>query len=221
MANLETLILYENNLTGPLPSSMTNLRLLDTLHIKNNAGLCAPADAAFQAWLATVGNFTGDTCADAVQPNPPDEVQANVDAAVAASGGLRAGGPPVTIEMNTLFSFGDGGSVDTAYTARSSQPSLVMADTTGGSLVLTPGDPQAARAPSNLVGGAADTTEGTPERVTITVTATRADDTAEVAFTVEVESEAEPVPVLPLLGQLLLALGLLAGGVRQARHWAR
>ena len=28
-------------------------------------------------------------------------------------------------------------------------------------------------------------------------------------------------PVLPLLGQLLLALGLLAGGVRQARHWAR
>ena len=49
-----------------------------------------------------------------------------------------------------------------------------------------------------------------PATVTITVTATRADDTAEVEFTVEVE----PEPVLPLLGQLLLALGLLAGGVR-------
>ena len=53
-----------------------------------------------------------------------------------------------------------------------------------------------------------------PATVTITVTATRADDTAEVEFTVEVEPEPEPVPVLPLLGQLLLALGLLAGGVR-------
>ena len=51
----------------------------------------------------------------------------------------------------------------------------------------------------------------------VTVTATRADDTAEVAFTVEVEPEPEPVPVLPLLGQLLLALGLLAGGGRLAR----
>ena len=121
--------------------------------------------------------------------------------------------------MNTLFSLGEGGSADTTFTARSSQPALVTAETTNGSLVLTPADPQAARASSNLVGGAADT--GDPATVTITVTATRADDTAEVEFTVEVESEPEPVPVLPLLGQLLLALGLLAGGVRQARHWAR
>ena len=114
--------------------------------------------------------------------------------------------------MSTLFSLGDGGSADTTFTARSSQPALVTAETTDGSLVLTPADPQAARAPSNLVGGAADTMDGDPATVTITVTATRADDTAEVEFTVEVEPE--PVPVLPLLGQLLLALGLLAGGVR-------
>ena len=87
--------------------------------------------------------------------------------------------------------------------------------------MLTPADPQAARAPSNLVGSAADTLDGDPATVTITVTATRADDTAEVEFTVEVEPEPVPAPALPLLGQLVLALGLLAGGVRQARHWAR
>ena len=192
---------------------MTNLLRLDFPWIENNAGLCAPADAEFQEWLATVGDFKGDTCADAVQAKDPDEVQANVD--VAAAGGLRAGGPAVTIDMSTLFSFGDGGSADTAYTARSSQPAVVTAETTDGQRVLTP---QPAGATANLVGGAAD---GAPEPVTITVTATQSDDTAEVEFTVEVESEAEPVPVLPLLGQLLLALGFLAGGVRQARHWAR
>ena len=32
------------------------------------------------------------------------------------------------------------------------------------------------------------------------------------------DGEPEPVPALPLLGQLLLALGLAAGGARLARH---
>ena len=108
-----------------------------------------------------------------MQAKDPDEVQVNVDAAVAAGGGLRAGGPPVTIDMSALFSFGDGGSADTTFTARSSHPAVVTADTTDGSLVLTPGDPA-------------------PVTITITVTATRADDTAEVEFTVEIEPEPPP-----------------------------
>ena len=108
-----------------------------------------------------------------VQAKDPDEVQANVDAAVTAGGGLRAGGPPVTIDMSALFSFGDGGSADTTFTARSSHPAVVTADTTDGSLVLTPGDPA-------------------PVTITITVTATRGDDTAEVEFTVEIEPEPPP-----------------------------
>ena len=108
-----------------------------------------------------------------VQAKDPDEVQVNVDAAVAAGGGLRAGGPPVTIDMSALFSFGDGGSADTTFTARSSHPAVVTADTTDGSLVLTPGDPA-------------------PITITITVTATRGDDTAEVEFTVEIEPEPPP-----------------------------
>ena len=110
-----------------------------------------------------------------VQAKGPDEVQANVDAAVAAGGGLRAGGPPVTIDMSALFSFGDGGSADTTFTARSSHPAVVTADTTDGSLVLTPGDP----APVTIT-------------ITITVTATRGDDTVEVEFTVEIEPEPPP-----------------------------
>ena len=196
LTNLMHLRLSRNNLTGPLPLSMTNLRRLNLLIL--GSGLCVPADAVFQAWVETIDYFYGNTCAeqpeDEVQPKAPDEVQANVDAAVAAGGGLRAGGPPVTIAMSTLFSFGDGGSADTTFTARSSRPALVTADTTDGSLVLTPGDPQPARSPSNLARGAADALERDPERVTITVTATRADDTAEVEFTVEIEPEPPPEP---------------------------
>ena len=62
LTNLTQLRAAGNNLTGPLPSSMTNLGLLWQLHIEDNAGLCAPADAAFQAWLATLLDFTGETC---------------------------------------------------------------------------------------------------------------------------------------------------------------
>ena len=63
LSRLSQLILNDNRLTGPLPSSFTNLRRLAILSISNNAGLCAPADDAFQEWLATVREFRGDTCA--------------------------------------------------------------------------------------------------------------------------------------------------------------
>ena len=73
LINLTGLRAANNQLTGPLPLSMTNLRQLYSLEIQNNAGLCASADAAFQEWLATVNTFTGDTCADGVEPTAPDE----------------------------------------------------------------------------------------------------------------------------------------------------
>ena len=62
LVNLEELVLHENDLRGPLPRSMTNLNQLRALWIHNNAGLCAPSDGAFQAWLATLENFRGNTC---------------------------------------------------------------------------------------------------------------------------------------------------------------
>ena len=71
LTNLTGLWAAYNNLTGPLPSSMTNLGPLNHLLLENNAGLCAPADAAFQAWLATVHDFKGEICADDVPAAPP------------------------------------------------------------------------------------------------------------------------------------------------------
>ena len=70
LTNLTYLWVTNNNLTGPLPSSMTNLGRLEYLGIENNAGLCAPADAAFQAWLATVKDFRGEICAHEVPTVP-------------------------------------------------------------------------------------------------------------------------------------------------------
>ena len=90
LTNLEELSLTNNKLTGPLPSSMTNLRKLNRLWISGNAGLCAPADAAFQDWLATVQDFSGPTCA--AEPVPAPALPAVVLAVAALLlGGLGAG----------------------------------------------------------------------------------------------------------------------------------
>ena len=88
LSNLTWLTLDGNRLTGPLPASLTDLRGLDALHIGNNAGLCAPADDAFQEWLATVRDFRGKTCA--AEPVP---TLTGIWLAVAflLSGGLGAG----------------------------------------------------------------------------------------------------------------------------------
>ena len=68
---LRGLVLNGNDLSGPLPASLTELEELDTLHIHDNDGLCAPADAAFQEWLATVADFRGPMCVAAPVPALP------------------------------------------------------------------------------------------------------------------------------------------------------
>ena len=62
LANLRGLILNDNSLTGHL---LTQLNALRSLKWQDNDGLCAPLDAAFQAWLAPLrlaGDAEGPDC---------------------------------------------------------------------------------------------------------------------------------------------------------------
>ena len=57
--NLTTLYLFNNTaLYGPLPGSFTGLDNLQNLHLQGT-GLCAPSDAAFQAWLRGIAYRSG------------------------------------------------------------------------------------------------------------------------------------------------------------------
>lgn len=56
LANLEELYLSSNQLSGSLPSSFTQLTALEGFAFGDNAGLCAPTDAAFQKWLTAIPN---------------------------------------------------------------------------------------------------------------------------------------------------------------------
>ena len=69
LENLEELRLHQNRLTGDLPSNLRQLTDLRRLRIEDNAGLCAPMDAGFRAWLLTLDEFRGD-CAAAVPALP-------------------------------------------------------------------------------------------------------------------------------------------------------
>ncbi len=62
LAHLVELRLGGNDLSGPLPLSLTTTSLT-TFHYADT-GLCAPADAAFGAWLASISILegTGDEC---------------------------------------------------------------------------------------------------------------------------------------------------------------
>ena len=200
------------NIPSPPPPETRELNV-DVGDLMNGTEYVIQARAKNSAgdsdWSEEVRVTPAATTPPAVEPKPPGEVQATVEAAVEAGGGLRAGGPPVTIDMSTLFSFGAGVIQDPSYGAESSDPALVLAEVTDERLVLTPGNALPAGASSSLAVGAAD---GDPARATITVTAARAGELAEVEFTVEVEAAAEPVPAIPPLALMLLAFMLIASG---------
>ena len=50
-------------LTGPLPHSLTRLTNLESLSFQGTE-LCAPLDAAFQAWLEGIATVSGDNCSE-------------------------------------------------------------------------------------------------------------------------------------------------------------
>ncbi len=86
LSELQVLWLHNNSLTGPLPTELGNLSALQTLSLRGNSltgvlprslmqldslstfhfggqELCAPADNDFQAWLSSIPNTDGPTCA--------------------------------------------------------------------------------------------------------------------------------------------------------------
>ena len=61
LSNLERLWLHNNQLSGALPQSLTMLTMLENFRFEGG-GLCAPSDAAFQAWLQGIEDVNGPTC---------------------------------------------------------------------------------------------------------------------------------------------------------------
>ena len=70
--NLEYLLLDGNELSGPIPVELAQLSNLEYLSLKDNAGLYAPTDAEFQAWLTNLKEFSVDD-SDRPEAQPPAE----------------------------------------------------------------------------------------------------------------------------------------------------
>ena len=71
LENLQELWLSGNELTGEIPQALTRLTRLTLFYFdENTGGLCAPLAAAFQAWLAGVGDVRGPNCAAPPTPTP-------------------------------------------------------------------------------------------------------------------------------------------------------
>ena len=62
LSNLAVLRLDGNQLSGALSHVLTELSALTELYFDDNAGLCAPADDAFQKWVNGLRVNVGDVC---------------------------------------------------------------------------------------------------------------------------------------------------------------
>ena len=113
LTHLTGLYLNDNELSGTIPAELGDLANLQELDIRNT-GLCAPSDAAFQAWLATI-TFQGAVCAP---PRPP-------------GGGGGGGGTPRTSApgaVRNLMVAGGNGQVVLTWDAPSSDGGAEITD---------------------------------------------------------------------------------------------
>ena len=113
LTRLTGLYLNDNELTGMIPPELENLTQLQVFDIRNT-GLCAPSDAAFQAWLATI-TFQGAVCAP---PRPP-------------GGGGGGGGTPRTSvpgAVRNLTAVGGNGEAVLSWDAPSSDGGAEITD---------------------------------------------------------------------------------------------
>ena len=125
LVNLEVLHLFLNPLTEALPQRLTLLSELFSLRIEHTDA-CAPADAEFQAWLATLEEFQGDTC-----NSPPEPVGAIPGQALTESGAATG------VSMEEYFS--DPNDDPLTYAATSSRASTATTVVSGDTVWLVPG----------------------------------------------------------------------------------
>ena len=123
IANLEVLVLGVNPLTGPLPQDLSGLSRLTRLDI-GRSGACAPHDAAFQAWLATI-DFQGESC------NRPPKAASAIPVQT-----LTESGPALGLPMEAHFSDPDEDPL--TYAAVSSDGETVTTIVSGDVVWLAP-----------------------------------------------------------------------------------
>ena len=128
LSNLEALYLDSNGLTGPLPSELTRLSRLLSLRIEDSR-LCAPADRAFQAWLAMLTTLSGSTCSTTGNRAPVALNPTNRGVT------LTARGSDSDRELAGLFSDPDNDRL--TYTSSSSDTQIVTASITNNNRILS------------------------------------------------------------------------------------
>ena len=117
LTNLQLLYLNDNELmTGTIPTALANLAQLQEFDF-SNTGLCAPSDAAFQAWLAKIDS-KGAVCA-VVTPPP------NGGGGGGGGGGPRTSAPEVP---RNLTAVGGDGQVVLTWEAPASDGGTAITD---------------------------------------------------------------------------------------------
>ncbi len=123
LLNLVSLNLARNPMAGPLPQWLTGLSQLRRLNVAFTE-LCAPAEVAFQEWLAAI-DFTGVTC-----NRPPEPVDSIPSQALTGSGAA------IAVRVEVYFSDPDGDPL--TYAAASSHTGAVTAVASADTIWLVP-----------------------------------------------------------------------------------
>ena len=163
-----------------------------------------------QVAIAVTDNDVAPPVANQIEAKPQDEAYPVITAAIAAGAGedeMLNPGESFSIMTSALFTVMDG------YTATyrvSVDGTAVSGSASGDSISVMAG----------AAGEAKVTITGTAKMAASSFEASQdATNVASITFPVTVEPESvEPVPALPLFGQLLLALFLMLGGARLYRR---